>query len=276
MINPDRPDPAAIRADKLRGVWLAIVTDNKDDGQPFRVKVKFPWLPGDEKTYWARIAVPMAGPDRGTYFLPEVDDQVLVVFEHGDVERPIVIGSLWNEKQLPPETNANGKNEIKVIKSKSGHRIIFDDTDGAEKVTVVDSTKKNKVVLDTKEKTVSIESSKDITIKASSGDVIIHGKNVKMTSKTGGIKAEATGVMTVATSGAINMKADATMTIGSKVTMQMAGASAKGGKGGAKGAGQKGNQAKEQVKDKAGSAAGGGRPRAGGGSGGRSRTFPSR
>ena len=74
MINPDRPDPAAIRADKLRGVWLAIVTDNKDDGQPFRVKVKFPWLPGDEKTYWARIAVPMAGPDRGTYFLPEVDD----------------------------------------------------------------------------------------------------------------------------------------------------------------------------------------------------------
>jgi uncharacterized protein involved in type VI secretion and phage assembly len=97
----------------------------------------------------------MAGPERGTYFLPEKDDQVLVVFEHGEVERPIVIGSLWNKNEPPPETNANGKNEVKVIKSKTGHRIIFDDTEGAEKVTVVDSTKKNKVVLDVAAKTVN-------------------------------------------------------------------------------------------------------------------------
>src|SRR3954471_6892975 len=102
----------ALRASKILGVHLAIVVDNKDgDGNPgARVKVKFPWLSDQETTFWARIAVPMAGNDRGTYVLPEIDDQVLVVFEHGDIDRPIVIGGLWSKKQEPIEVNGSGKN----------------------------------------------------------------------------------------------------------------------------------------------------------------------
>ena len=177
----DRVMPLALRASKLRGVHLAIVVDNKDgEGNPgYRVKVKFPWLNEQEKTYWARIAIPMAGPDRGTYFLPEMDDQVLVVFEHGDVNRPIVIGALWSKKQEPVEVNASAKNNAKLIKSRAGHRIIFDDKDGAEKVTIVDKTKKNKIVLDAVNKIVKIESDGDIVVK-SAANVIVHSNALKI------------------------------------------------------------------------------------------------
>jgi uncharacterized protein involved in type VI secretion and phage assembly len=71
-------------------------SSNKDgSGNPgYRVKLVFSWLDDRETTLWARIATVMGGPDRGTYVLPDIDDQVLVVFEHGDINRPIVIGGL--------------------------------------------------------------------------------------------------------------------------------------------------------------------------------------
>src|SRR5499426_3240007 len=161
-------------AGKLRGVWLGIVVDNKEaEGNPgYRVKVKFPWLNDQETTFWARIAVPMAGTERGTYVLPEIDDQVLVVFEHGDVERPIVIGGVWNKKQEPVEVNDSAKNNTKLIKSRCGHRIIFDDKDGAEKITIVDKTKKNKIVLDSVNKVIKIESAGDIEVKAKANVIV--------------------------------------------------------------------------------------------------------
>src|ERR1043165_1005426 len=106
----------AERAAKIRGLQLAIVVDNKDgaDNPGYRVKVKFPWLNEQETTFWARIAVPMTGNERGTYVLPEIDDQLLVVFEHGDVDRPIVIGALWSKKHEPVEVNQAGKKNPKT------------------------------------------------------------------------------------------------------------------------------------------------------------------
>ncbi|KAB2897392.1 MAG: hypothetical protein F9K40_12960, partial [Kofleriaceae bacterium] len=249
MISRDEFQQPSERADKVRGVHLAIVVENKDETRPFLVKLKYPWLPGDEKTYWARVAMPMGGPDRGTYLLPEKDDQVLVVFVHGDIERPVVIGSLWNQKQMPPESNADGKNDVKVIKSRSGHRIIFDDTNGSERVIVVDSTKKNKVSLDVKEKTTSIECSGDITIKAKA-KVLIHGKSVQMTSKDGDTTIKSGADQKIETAGALDVKASGTITIeGSQVNLNMGAASAQGGKGGSAGAGQKGSAAVDQVKE---------------------------
>ena len=166
---------------KIRGVWLAIVVDNKDgEGNPgFRVKLKLPWLNEQDTTYWARIAIPMAGADRGTYVLPEIDDQVLVVFEHGDIHRPIVIGTLWSKKQEPVEINASGKNSTKLIKSRCGHRIIFDDKEGAERIVIVDKTKKNKIVLDSVNKVVKIESDGDIDVIAKNS-VILHSNALKI------------------------------------------------------------------------------------------------
>ena len=159
----DRIMPSADRADKVRGVHLAVVTDNSDPDKMYRVKVKLPWML-DDNTYYARIAVPMAGGSRGTYYLPENETMVLVVFEHGDIERPIIIGSIHHDQAKPPEDNGNGKNNVKVIKSKQGSRIAIEDTDGSEKLTIVDKTKNNKIILDTANKKVLIECDGDIEI----------------------------------------------------------------------------------------------------------------
>lgn len=186
FISVDRPTSNAQRAGKMRGIWLAIAVDNKDGGDNpgFRVKVKYPWMNDTESSFWARIAVPMAGNDRGAYMLPEIDDQLLVVFEHGDIHRPIIIGAVWNSQQQPVENNTSGKNNTKLIKSRAGHRVIFDDKDGAEKVTIVDKTKKNKFVLDSANKVVTIESAGDIEVKAKQ-NVIMHSQTLTIgTSQT--------------------------------------------------------------------------------------------
>ncbi len=72
----------------------------------------------------------MAGAGRGLYILPEVDDEVLVAFEHGNPSTPYVLGGLWNGKDKPPEANSDGKNNMRVLKSRSGHVIRLDDTAG--------------------------------------------------------------------------------------------------------------------------------------------------
>src|SRR6185436_19206193 len=142
----------SVRAAKKFGAHLAIVVENTEgeDNPGYRVKVKYPWMNEEEKSFWARFALPMAGKDRGVYMLPEVDDQLLVVFQDGDINKPIVIGALHSKKQEPTEVNESGKNNTKLIKSRSCHRVIFDDKEGEEKVTIVDKTKKNKIVLDSK------------------------------------------------------------------------------------------------------------------------------
>ena len=118
----NKPARAGLSDDhaKLSGVAVGIVTNNQDPQQLGRVKVRFPWLPGEDESFWAMIAVLMAGHERGTYFLPEVDDQVLVAFEHGDIRRPYVLGALWHRAAPPPETNADGKNNKRLIRSRSG------------------------------------------------------------------------------------------------------------------------------------------------------------
>jgi uncharacterized protein involved in type VI secretion and phage assembly len=129
----------------------------------------------------------MAGDNRGTFFLPEVGDEVLVSFDHGDITQPYVIGALWNGKDKPPEKNADGKNNVRVIKSRSGHKIILDDEQGSEKVTICtksghqivlddsadnkkieikDKTGTNSILIDSTQHNISILSQMKITIQA--------------------------------------------------------------------------------------------------------------
>lgn len=243
----DRPMTQAQRASKIRGVQLAIVVDNKDgaDNPGYRVKVKFPWLNDQETTFWARIAVPMSGNERGIYVLPEIDDQLLVVFEHGDVDRPIVIGALWSKKQEPVEVNDSAKNNTKLIKSRCGHRIIFDDKQGAEKITIVDSTKKNKIVLDSVNKIVKLECDGDIEIKAKT-NVIMHSNALKVGTKEG-ITGKGQSLLTHAQK-TLGLKASSGITIGGgNTTMNVSNAAATSVSG--SGAGELGAAAEEQAKD---------------------------
>src|SRR3569833_1565781 len=197
----DKPMQLAQQAKKYRGVWLGIVVENKEaapDNPGFRVKITIPHLAEDQKTFWARVAVPMGGKGRGTYQLPEAKDQLLVVFEHGDLHKPIIIGSLHNSGQQPPEKNDSGKNNTKLIKSRSGHRFIFDDKEGSEKVTIVDS-KQNQIILDSANKVIKIISKTgDIVVKAKQ-NVIFHS-NALMVGTTEGIKTNGKQVMTHAVS----------------------------------------------------------------------------
>jgi uncharacterized protein involved in type VI secretion and phage assembly len=107
------------------GVALAIVVDNKDDSGSGRVKVRLGSQPGE--MLWARVATPMTGAGRGVYFIPEKGDEVLVVFEQGDARRPYVIGSLWNAQDRPPVTNEDGRNDVRLIRTRKGHLLTFDD-----------------------------------------------------------------------------------------------------------------------------------------------------
>jgi uncharacterized protein involved in type VI secretion and phage assembly len=151
------------------GVVVGIVTNNQDPDNLARVRVKFPWLSDDNESWWARIAVPMAGNGRGTYFLPEVDDEVLVAFEHGDVRSPYVVGGLWNGQDAPPENNSDGKNNIRMIHSRSGHLVKLDDTSGDEKIEIIEKTGNNKLTIKSSDNSMSLECDGKMTLHAKMG-----------------------------------------------------------------------------------------------------------
>jgi len=157
---------------RFYGVTIAVVTNIKDPDGVGRIKVKFPWLSTDDESAWARVLTPMAGEDRGFYFLPEVDDEVLVAFEHGDIAFPYILGSLWNGKDKPPLKNDDGKNDKRMIKSRSGHMIVLDDTKDKEKIIIQDKTGKNTIIIDCEKNSMSIQVEEDLNIEAK-GKVIL-------------------------------------------------------------------------------------------------------
>ena len=122
------------------GVFPATVSDIKDPEGMGRVKVTLPWSPDTGSSryeVWARLATLMGGNNRGTWFIPDVSDEVLVSFEAGDPRRPYVVGGLWNGKDSPPESmDGAGNNYKKVIRSRNGVKVTLDDQDGQEKFIV--------------------------------------------------------------------------------------------------------------------------------------------
>lgn len=120
------------------GVFPALVSDIKDPDGQGRVKVTLPWSPDTaDSRYeaWARLATLMGGNNRGSWFIPDVNDEVLIIFEGGDPRRPYVIGGLWNGRDQPPDSmDGGGSNYRKVIRSRNGVKVTLDDTDGQEKL----------------------------------------------------------------------------------------------------------------------------------------------
>lgn len=187
------PAPATAR---FYGLCVGVVTNNKDPDGLGRVKVRFPWLSAQDESAWARVATPMAGPNRGFYCLPEVDDEVLVGFEQGVMEHPYVVGALWNGKDKPPEKNADGKNNVRALTSRSGHTIRLDDGDGVEKIEIIDKSGKNKVVIDTAKNAITIAANADVTVQAGSGKVAVAGAEISVKAK-GKMSLEAGGQMVI-------------------------------------------------------------------------------
>jgi uncharacterized protein involved in type VI secretion and phage assembly len=158
------------------------VLDNQDPDGYGRVKVHFPGLSGDQIGYWARMATLMAEAERGSFFLPEVHDQVLVAFEQGDINRPYILGALWDAQAQPPDTNADGENNLRFIKSRSGHLIRLDDTDGAEKIEIIDKSGNHSITIDTANNAISIQSSQDINLEAPQGKITLSAQTIEISS----------------------------------------------------------------------------------------------
>jgi uncharacterized protein involved in type VI secretion and phage assembly len=187
---------------------VGLVVDNKDPDKLGRIKIRFPTLPGQDTTWWAPIAALGAGKDRGWFFLPEIDDEVLVVFEHGDFRRPIVIGALWNGKDLPPDKNG-GKNERRVFHSRQGSRVEFDDDKGT--VTIEDGGKIGRIVIDS--------GANKITVEAKSGDLVLQAPAGEVTMVASECDIKATQALKVQAGTTINLGANAVQVQGGRVTV---------------------------------------------------------
>lgn len=192
------------RDDRFFGVAIGLVTSIQDPENMGRIKVRFPWLSAENESNWARLATPMAGPDRGFYFVPEVGNEVLCAFEHGDINFPCVIGSLWNGKDRPPVSDPQGKNDIRLIKSRSGHVLAFDDSVDDPKIEITDRTGANKITISTSDDAISIEAKGDISLSAG-GKISLSGAGVDIDG--GG------GRVNITTSGAMSVKAGPTLEI---------------------------------------------------------------
>jgi uncharacterized protein involved in type VI secretion and phage assembly len=170
------------------GVTLGIVTDIDDTKNLGRVKLRFPWLSNRVESAWARIATPWGGQRRGSYFLPEVEDEVLVAFRHGDLSYPYVLGFVWSEKDPPPEETP--KANRRELRSKRDSQLVFDDTEGKESLTM--RTRNGYLVsVDEGAKRVRVSepgSQLEITISGGSGG---QPGSISITAQSGDIKLKA-------------------------------------------------------------------------------------
>jgi uncharacterized protein involved in type VI secretion and phage assembly len=168
----------------------------------------------------------MAGNGRGFYWLPEIDDEVLVAFEHGDINHPYVVGCLWNGKDQVPKpadqvVGADGKVNQRLIKSRSGHLITIDDTENQENITIVDKTGKNLIKLESPSNKLTVSVAGDMIFEALQGNISVKGKTVAVEA-TDSLSIKGMSVSAEATQG-LQMKGSNTEVEG-RATMKVSGA----------------------------------------------------
>ncbi|MFH2034770.1 MAG: phage baseplate assembly protein V [Candidatus Zixiibacteriota bacterium] len=149
---------------KFVGVHVATVVDNNDPEKLGRIQVTYPWM-DSQNTNWVRMAVPYAGSDRGWISIPEIDDEVLIGYEHGDTDHPIALGALYNNENKPPSDTGGEQNNVKIFLSRGGNKIQITDEDGKEKIEISMKDGENQIVMDISGPTITIESKGDIAIK---------------------------------------------------------------------------------------------------------------
>jgi uncharacterized protein involved in type VI secretion and phage assembly len=159
----------------LQAAYLAQVVSLDDPDRRSRVQVRlivFDDCPNQDAPLWARVVCPFAGDDRGAFLLPDVDDEVLVVFQNGDPSYPLVIGGLWNGAAAPPAEIVGGQNRYKVIRSKNGVKLTLDDLQGQERF-VVETPGGQKITLKDGPGSVAIEDSNGNSIKLEPSGITI-------------------------------------------------------------------------------------------------------
>lgn len=229
------------------GLVIGVVTDNNDPEKLGRVKVKYPWLDKDLVSDWMRTASLGGGPDRGICFLPEVNDEVLIGFELGDFEHPYVLGTLWNGKDKPPAPDkigglvSNGKVFQRVIRTRAGYELRFDENDNGSqgyirlktksgRTLIISDTDKgveiktdaHKVKLDDQGRVLTLESQGDLKISAK-GKIAIEGQTgVEVKSNTS-LALQATSTLDIKSQGTATLQANATLDVKSSAILTVQG-----------------------------------------------------
>ena len=219
---------------RFYGVTVGEVTNNQDPDKIGRVKVMIHDKFDEFETDWARIASLYSGNERGFFILPEVGDEVLVTFRNGDMREPYVIGTLWNKKEMPPEDNSDGKNNIKVLHSRKGHQITIDDNDeggfieiktengtsilldNKDKgiIKIADKAKKASAEFNGNSGEIILKGDSKVTISAKSSKIVIDGQknaiqitsSAKIEVKSAQIGITASATLDLKSDGIINIK----------------------------------------------------------------------
>lgn len=180
------------------GVYSALVSDIKDPDGQGRVKVTLPWSPDTRNGHyeaWARIATFMAGNNRGSWFIPDVNDEVLIAFEGGDPRSPRIVGAMWNGKDSPPQSmDGAGNNYQKVLRSRNGVKVTLDDTDGKETL-ILETPGGQKITLKDGPGSVEIVDSNGNSVKLETGGVTVTS-SAKVTINASTVEVSA-GMVTV-------------------------------------------------------------------------------
>jgi len=217
-------DQGATRKDSLDklsyGLQYGVVTQNKDPDNLNRIKVKFPWLDnGDtDQSAWAQLMTPMAGSQFGFQAVPDVEDVVLVAFIAGDMSQPLVLGGVWSSTDTPPETNEDGKNNFRGYRSRSGHRLILDDS-SKTKVVVSDKTGKMMIGVGNFEKDGAGPNVSEVFTPPMSGKTGVaissmdSGGKLCITCKDGKLSLTAEGAIKISTTQTMDVKATGSVTL---------------------------------------------------------------
>jgi Rhs element Vgr protein len=209
QINPSNAASSTAQISGIQGLQAAIVTDIVDSEGEYRVKIRFPAISENEEGVYARIATLDAGNNRGTFFRPEIDDEVIVGFMNNDVSHPVILGMLHSSPKPSPLEPANSNNEKGYI-SRSGMKLVFNDggpsvkietpagrvfelDDAGNTITISDGAG-NKILMELSG--ITIEAAVNLTLKA--------GASLSLAAPQLSVKAD--GIMNVEGSGGLNMK----------------------------------------------------------------------
>lgn len=189
------------------GVVTAVVTNTDDPKGWGRVKVKFPWMADDAESDWARLVGPGASQEAGLIAVPEVGDEVVVVFEHGDFNRPFILGGLWNgQADIPPEVKGESSGEqpkVRAWRTNGGHSIaLYDDSKKKVEIITIDGLK---ITLDDSGKKIILENNQ-VKVTAEQSKIIIDGGSEVEIKSSGNLKLNASGNIDINASGQVTIK----------------------------------------------------------------------
>lgn len=213
---------------RIDGVAIGLVVEV--DARLARVRVRFPWMEPTMDSFWAPIASLLAGKKRGARFMPEIGDETLVAFDHGQFDHPYVVGFLWNGSDEAPDSVVTNR----IIVTPGGHELRFEDQEGERRI-VIKTAGAHQVALDDKAKSIVVESTaghrlelldnagtvtletKDggkVTLENSPGTALVEASQNRIRLGPAGITIEVvSGTLTVKSSSTMNIQSSAAVNV---------------------------------------------------------------